>query len=63
MFVLLMSDKFRTMDHMMAFAMSANLVANWKDLGKLSSILGRAVSDNEKFYKVFMDTLKETGKA
>jgi len=63
MFVVLMSDKFRTMDHMMAFTMSANLVANWKDLGRLSSILGRAVSDNEKFYKVFMDTLKETGKA
>jgi predicted Zn finger-like uncharacterized protein len=63
MFVLLISDAFRTMDHMTAFAMSANLVAHWKDLGKLSSILGRAVSDNEKFYKVFMDTLKETGKA
>lgn len=63
MFVLLMSDGFRTMDHMMAFAMSANLVANWKDLGRLSSILGRALSDNERFYKVFMDTLKETGKA
>jgi len=63
MFVVLMSDKFRTMDHMMAFTMSANLVANWKDLGRLSSLLGRAVSDNEKFYKVFMDTLIETGKA
>lgn len=63
MFVLLMSDTFRTMDHMMAFALSANLVANWKDLDRLSNILGRAVSDNEKFYKVFMDILKETGKA
>jgi len=63
MFVLLMSDTFRTMDHMSAFAMSANLVANWKDLGRLSNILGRAASDNEKFYKVFMDVLKETGKA
>jgi len=63
MFVLIMSDRFRTMDHMMAFAMSANLAANWKDLDRLSSILGRAVSDNEKFYKVFTDTMKETGKA
>ena len=63
MFVLLIGDKFRTMDHMMAFTMSANLVANWKDLDKLSNILRRSVSDNEKFYKVFMDTLKETGKA
>ncbi len=63
MFVLLIGDKFRTMDHMLAFAMSANLVANWKDLDKLSTILKRAVLDNEKFYKVFVDTLKETGKA
>jgi len=63
MFVLLMSDTFRTMDQMSAFAMSANLVANWKELGKLSSILGRTLSDNEKFYKVFMDVLRETGKA
>lgn len=62
-FVLLMSDQFRTMDHMMSYAMSANLVANWKDLSRLSSILGRAVSDNANFYKVFMDTLRETGKA
>ena len=63
MFVVLIGDKFRTMDHMMAFTMSANLVANWKDLDKLSNILRRAISDNEKFYKVFMDTLNETGKA
>jgi predicted Zn finger-like uncharacterized protein len=63
MFVLLMSDTFRTMDHMTAFAMSANLVANWKDLERLSNILGRALADNEKFYKVFMDTVRETGKA
>ncbi len=63
MFVVLIGDKFRTMDHMMAFTMSANLVVNGKDLKKLSNILRRAISDNEKFYKVFMDTLIETGKA
>jgi predicted Zn finger-like uncharacterized protein len=63
MFVLLISDTFRTMDPMSAFAMSANMVANWKDLGRLSNLLGRAVLDDANFYKVFMDTLKETGKA
>ncbi len=63
MFVIAMSDAFRTMDHMMAYAMSVNLVANWKDLGKFSNILRRAISEHEAFYKVFMDTLKETGKA
>jgi len=62
-FLVLISDKFRTMDHMMAFTMSANLVINAKDLDKFSNILKQAVSDNEKFYKVFFDTLKETGKA
>ncbi|MBW1779922.1 MAG: zinc-ribbon domain-containing protein [Deltaproteobacteria bacterium] len=62
-FLLLMGDTFKTMDHLTAFAMSANLVANWKDLDSLANILRRAISDNERFYKVFMDTLKETGKA
>jgi len=63
MFVVLIGDKFRTMDHMMAFTLSANLVVNGKELKKLSNILRRAISENEKFYKVFMDTLVETGKA
>ena len=63
MFVVLIGDKFRTMDHMMAFTVSANLVVNGKDLEKLSNILRRAISESEKFYKVFMDTLVETGKA
>jgi predicted Zn finger-like uncharacterized protein len=62
-FVALVSDNFKTMDDMMAFAMSANVVINTKDLEKLPPILKKAVSDNEKFYKVFMDTLGETGKA
>jgi predicted Zn finger-like uncharacterized protein len=62
-FVALVSDNFKTMDDMMAFSMSANVVINTKDLEKLPPILKKAYSDNEKFYKVFMDTLAETGKA
>jgi len=62
-FLALMGDKFKTMDNMMAFAMSANIVINKRDVDKLSAILKRAISENEKFYKVFMDTLIETGKA
>ena len=63
MFVVLIGDTFNTMDHMMAFAMSANLVINRRDLNKLGGILKNAVSENEKFYKIFMDTLSEVGKA
>ncbi len=63
MFVALIGDAFNTMDHMMAFTMSANLVINRRDLDKLEGILKNAVSDNEKFYKVLLDTLAEVGKA
>jgi len=63
MFIVLIGDTFRTMDPMMAFALSVNLVARWNDLGSLANILRRAIADHERFYKVFMDTLKETGKA
>ncbi len=62
-FLALISDKFNTMDNMMAFAMSANLVVNKNDLDKLTAVLKKALLDHEKFYKVFMDTLVEIGKA
>ncbi len=62
MFVALMGEGFKTMDDMMAFALSVNLVINTKELDKLSAILKRAISDYEKFYKVFMDTMVELGK-
>jgi len=62
-FLALISDNFKTMDNMMAFAMSANVVINSKDIQKLHLILKKAVSENERFYKVFTDTMVETGKA
>ena len=62
-FLALISDHFKTMDNMMAFAMSANVVINANDLDRLAAILKRAVSDNDAFYKVFKDTLIEVGKA
>jgi len=61
-FLALVSDKFDTMDSMMAFKLSANLVINPADLSKLRLILNKAIPDHEKFYKIFMDTLKEAGK-
>lgn len=62
MFLVLMGDQFKTMDNMIAFAMSANAVVNIKDLDKLPAILKKAISDNERFYKVFMDTMVELGR-
>ena len=62
-FLVFLSDKFKTMDNMMAFARSANVVINLRDLDKLHLVLKKAISENEKFYKIFMDTLAEVGKA
>ena len=63
MFVALLGNSFNTMDHMMAYAMSANVVINGRDVDKLAGILSNAISDNDHFYKVFFDTLREVGKA
>jgi hypothetical protein len=61
-YLVLLSRKFKTLDLMKAFAMSANLVVNTDDISNLALILKKGISDHEKFYKVFMDTLVETGK-
>ncbi len=62
-FVALLGDRFKTMDNMMSFALSANVVINKKDLGRLRAVLKKAISDNEKFYKVFIDELAESGRS
>ena len=61
-FLALLSKKFKTMDLLKTFGLSANLVINTDDLVNLSLVLKKGISDNEKFYKVFTDTVKETGK-
>lgn len=61
-FLILLSAKFKTMDNMMAFAKSANLVVNPDDLHNLPLVLKKTIADNDRFYKVFSDTLKELGK-
>jgi hypothetical protein len=47
----------------MAFALSANVVINPKELNRFSPILRNAISENEKFYKIYLDTMAELGKA
>jgi hypothetical protein len=61
-FLMLLSERFKTIDNLMAFTLSADLVVNPADLSKLNLILSKAIPDHEKFYKVFIDALKDTGK-
>jgi predicted Zn finger-like uncharacterized protein len=62
MFVALISDRFRTMDNMMALNKSANLVINSKNIADIGKILSRGITDNEYFYRIFKSTLKEVGR-
>jgi predicted Zn finger-like uncharacterized protein len=62
-FLALIGDKFKSMDDMMAYTMSANAVINTKDADRLSNMLKQGIAEHERFYKVFMDTLVEVGKA
>jgi len=61
-FLALIGDSFNTRDLMIAFSMSANLVINRGDLDNVTAILSHGISENEKFYKVFSDTLVELSK-
>lgn len=62
MFVALISDRFRTMDNMMALNKSVNLIINIKNIEDISKILSRGITDTEYFYRIFKGTLKEVGK-
>ena len=55
-------DDFRTMDNMSAFAKSVNFVIGEKDLPKIKAIVKQAVADNEQFYHVFREALRDVGK-
>ena len=62
MFIALISDRFRTMDNMMALNKSANLIVNVKNVEDIGKILSRGITDNEYFYRVYKGTLKEVGR-
>jgi predicted Zn finger-like uncharacterized protein len=61
-FVALLSERFRTMDQMMAFNKSVDLIINLENLNELEKILARGIKQKEAFYRVFKETLKKVGR-
>jgi hypothetical protein len=47
---------------MAAFAKSVNFVVAERELNKLSGILRQAVTENDQFYRVFRESLREAGR-
>jgi predicted Zn finger-like uncharacterized protein len=63
MFAVMISNKYRTMDQMMAFRYSVNIIVNTKNVEDIGKVIQRALTDHEFFYRVFSDCLKEVGRA
>jgi hypothetical protein len=62
-FVAMISNRYRTMDNMMSFHDSVNLIVNIKNIDDVGKILSRGITDTELFYNVYRETLKEIGRA
>jgi CheY-like chemotaxis protein len=62
MFVVLIGQRFKTADHLQAFIESVNLILHPDDLPQLATFLARGMNDQERFYKVFTESLIEAGK-
>lgn len=60
-FLALVSNRFRTMDDMMAFNKSVNIIVNVNNVDEMQKILKRSVDDNTAFYYVFKESLTKTG--
>jgi hypothetical protein len=58
----LVGKELRTFDNMAAFARSVNFVVSEKEFGKIKAITRQAAADNEQFYSIFRETLREAGK-
>ncbi len=63
MFVVLVSDRFRTMDNMVAFNRSVNLVINMVNVDEVEKIIKRGLTDHMGFYKIYRDSLLKAGRA
>ena len=61
-FVAMVSNRYRTMDNMMAFHASVNLVINIKNIEDIGKILGRGITDTELFYRIYKESLKTAGR-
>ncbi len=61
-YVGLITERYRTMDHMMAFNRSVNLTLNTGDLQQLEKILNKGIADHEYFYSAFKEAFRASGR-
>ena len=62
MYVGLIGKLYRTLDPIAAFCKSVTFLVAEGELGNLKAIVQEAASDNDRFYRVFREALRESGK-
>ena len=62
MYVGLIGKLYRTLDPIADFSKSVTFLVAEGELGNLKAIVQEATSENDRFYRVFRDTLREAGK-
>jgi predicted Zn finger-like uncharacterized protein len=58
MHVTLISDRYRSMDYMMAFNKSVDLIINKKNIDDIEKILSRNITEHDMFYRIFKELRK-----
>ncbi len=58
----LLTERYNTMDPMMAYNRSANIVVNLKDIDNIDIILQKGLNDSMIFHKIFKEALVKSGK-
>jgi predicted Zn finger-like uncharacterized protein len=61
-FVLLISTRHRTLDYMMSFNRSVNIIMNPKDITDFERILKRGLTEHDLNYRIYRETLKRLGR-
>jgi len=61
-FVVMLSKRFRTLDSMMSFNKSVNMIVNVSNINEIDKILRRGMADHNIFYRIFTDGLRKAGR-
>lgn len=61
-FLILLSDELKTDSGLSAFSKSVDLILNRKDINDISEILKKALSEKDRFYTIYQETLTKIGK-
>ncbi len=58
-FVALISNRFKTLDNMMTFNKSVNIIINLSDVSNIDKILSKGINEHTAFFRVFKEAKKK----